>query len=118
MPFPDDRDDPVVSPRLGAGRLPARRDTPPLLDPTTETVPVEHRLPAHHGKLARISEHVAGLSEDLREWVELRVAVATTEIAEQAKAAVVMGVMFALAGAFALVTLGLGLSALYVLIGL
>lgn len=118
MPISDDRSDPVVSPRLGAGRLPARRDTPPLLDETAEPVSVAHRLPEHHGKLARITEHVAGLSEDLREWVELRVEVMKREIEETAQAAVVMGVVGALAGFFALLTLALGFSALYLLTGM
>ena len=114
MPFPDDRADPVVSPRLGAGRLPALRDAPPLLDPQTEPVPVPRRLPPHRGKLERITDHLAGLNEELREWVELRVQLVKQEVMEQVegrltsmKGQAIVGALLAMAGLWFLVFLAL-----------
>ncbi len=118
MPFPDDPDASAVSPRLGAGRLPARRDTPPMLDPTVEALPTTHRLPAHQGKLERITEHVTGLSEDLQEWVELKVEVTKRDLEGKVQAGVIAGVTGALGGLFVLICLGLWFAVLWRFTGL
>ncbi|HLA63530.1 MAG TPA: phage holin family protein [Rhodothermales bacterium] len=124
MPFPDDRDNPVVSPRLGAGRLPARRDTPPLLDPDAETAPVTHRLPAHKGKLERMTDHIAGIGEDVKDLVELRIQLVKREVMEQnegrltsVKGQAVFGALAAMSGVFLLITLAFAFAALYIWAG-
>ncbi|HYE96101.1 MAG TPA: phage holin family protein [Rubricoccaceae bacterium] len=76
--------------------------------------PPERRLPAHRNKVARISDHLAGVSEDLREWVELRIALAKAEVTEQAKlyaGQAAAGVVALLALLFGLVALAHGLGA-------
>jgi hypothetical protein len=79
-------------------------------------VPFERRLPTHRGKLARITDEVTGLGEDLKEWVELRLELVQAEVNERiehVKAEVKQGAaagVFAVLGAlFLLVTLALGL---------
>ena len=56
----------------------ARPDVPSPLDP----VPVDESrmLPPHQTKLDRVVGHVAALSEDLREWTELRIDLAKRQI--------------------------------------
>ena len=44
--------------------------------------PESRQLPPHQGKLARIGDHVASLSTDLKEWVELRIDLAKAEVRE------------------------------------
>jgi hypothetical protein len=77
---------------------------------------VDHRLPAHRGKLGRITDDLAGLSEDLRVWVELRIELVRTEIMEQVefriaqvKQGAAAGLAATLGALFLLVTLALGL---------
>ena len=69
------------SPRRVPGRnVPAVRDLPPVLDPLAEPVPESHQLPPHQNKLERITQHVAALSGDLREYVEIRIALVQRRI--------------------------------------
>ena len=44
--------------------------------------PESRQLPPHQGKLARIGDHVASLSTDIKEWVELRIDLAKAEVRE------------------------------------
>lgn len=46
-------------------------------------LPETRQLPPHRGKLARIGDHAAALSADLREWVELRIDLAKAEVQEK-----------------------------------
>ena len=48
--------------------------------------PESRQLPPHQGKLARIGDHVASLSTDLKEWVELRIDLAKAEVREAVNA--------------------------------
>jgi len=96
--------------------LPAPVREPAIPDPSRPPAPVARRLPEHKGKVARIGDALTGLSEDLREWVELRIALVQTEIMEQVEFRVAQGKMGAAVGLFAalgafflLVTLALGL---------
>jgi hypothetical protein len=80
---------------------------------------VDHRLPAHRNKAERVTDHLAGLSEDLREWVELRIQLIRKEIEEKiegrlstVKGIVAVGVVAAITALFALVTLAVGIGAL------
>ena len=60
------------APRLET--LPARITQPsPTLDRPPAPIPESHQLPPHQTKLDRVTGHLAALSGDLREWVELRV---------------------------------------------
>ncbi|NNF56662.1 MAG: phage holin family protein [Rhodothermaceae bacterium] len=96
--------------------LPAPVYEPAIPDPGRPPAPVERRLPEHRGKVARISDELAGLSEDLRAWVELRIELVRTEVTEQvdykvnqAKQGAAAGVLAVLGIFFLLVTLALGL---------
>lgn len=95
-----------------------------MLDPEAEPVPEARMLPPHRDKLERVTDHVAAISADLREWVELRIALVKRQVegvvgimervqhlAEAAKLAV-PGVILILIGLmFLLVTLALGIGA-------
>lgn len=63
--------------------LPAPRDIPPVLDPAARPVPQDRRLPPHQSKRERVVDHVAAISADLREFVELRIALAKAEVKEK-----------------------------------
>ncbi len=84
-----------------------------------EPVPVDRRLPAHRGKVGRITDQLAGLSEDVREIVELRIQLVKREVMEQiegrlssVKGQAVVGALAAVAGVFLLLTIALGLGML------
>lgn len=77
-------------------------------------------LPPHRSKLERITDHVAAVSEDLREWTELRIALVKRQVegvigilerlqhlAEAAKLAVPGIILLILAALFLLVTVAL-----------
>jgi hypothetical protein len=89
----------------------ARRDGSP--------VAVDHRLPAHRGKVGRISDQLAGLSTDVREIVELRIELLKREVMEQVEGrissvkgqALVAG-LAALTAMFLLVAIALGIGML------
>ena len=69
---------PTAPPR---GRnLPARRSVQPVLDPEITPLPESHQLPPHQTKIERIGDHVAALSADLREYVELRIALVQRKV--------------------------------------
>ncbi|OZC02683.1 phage holin family protein [Rubricoccus marinus] len=114
---------PTAPPR---GRnLPARRTIPPVLDPAATPVPESHQLAPHQTKIERIGDHVAALSADLREYVELRIALVQRKVegvigiverlqhyADAAKF-FVPAVVLALVGAlFVLLTIAFGIGAL------
>jgi hypothetical protein len=82
-------------------------------------VSVDHRLPAHRGKVGRISDQLAGLSTDVREIVELRIELLKREVMEQVEGristvkgqALVAG-LAALTAMFLLVAIALGIGML------
>jgi hypothetical protein len=107
---------PAGAPLALPAPLPVPVRTPAIPDPARPPAPVERRLPEHQGKLARINGALAGLSEDLRAWVELRVELVRAELLEKVeftKGQVIQKAaagLFAVLGAlFLLVTLALGL---------
>ncbi|WP_412067453.1 phage holin family protein [Rubrivirga sp. IMCC43871] len=59
-------------PRMETLPAPVREPSPTLADAPT-IAPESRMLPPHQTKLDRVTGHVAALSEDLREWVELRI---------------------------------------------
>ncbi len=82
VPLP--RDPAPVSPGPPPVRptLPALGAEPsPVLDPPlTGPLPESHQLPPHQGKLDRVTGHLAALSSDLREYVELRIALVQRKV--------------------------------------
>ena len=52
----------------------------PTLDPTARVLPESHQLPPHQNKLDRVTGHLASLSADLREYVELRIALVQRKV--------------------------------------
>lgn len=81
-------------------------------------------LPPHRDKLERVTDHVAAISADLREWVELRIALVKRQVegvvgllervqhlVEAAKLAVPGVVLILIGLMFLLVTLALGIGA-------
>ncbi|HEX8386852.1 MAG TPA: phage holin family protein [Rubricoccaceae bacterium] len=103
-----------------SSNLPAPIERPsPVRDPDAVRVPTSHQLPAHRGKVARVGDHVAAISADLREWVELRIDLAKAEVGDkidETKARVERAaeplVYYAVAGVVALYLLGFALAAL------
>lgn len=106
--------------------LPAPRNIPPVLDPLSEPVPESHQLPPHQSKLERITEHVAALSADLREYVEIRVALVQRKVegvvgiverlqqyVDAAKFFVPAAFLAIVGLVFVFITLGFGLGALF-----
>lgn len=95
-----------------------------MLDPEAAPAPESRMLPPHRGKMERITDHVAAISEDLREWVELRIALVKRQVegvvgilerlqhlAEAAKLAVPGAILVILGLLFLLVTVALFLGA-------
>ncbi len=85
----------------------------------------ERQLPSGINKLERITQHTKGLGEDITSWVELKLKLTQIEIEEKVDArvndlaanAIVAG--FALMGAiFGLITLSMGIGAIFVAVGL
>jgi hypothetical protein len=62
---------------------PDRPAGPPPLPGGDGGLPEARQLPPHRGKLARIGDHAAALSADLREWMELRIALVKAEVQEK-----------------------------------
>lgn len=107
---------PVKPPPVSPTTLPAPVLEPAIPDPAKAPAPIERRLPEHKGKLARIGDAVTGLGEDLKEWIELRIQIAQTEIQEQvefrvgqAKQGAAAALFAALGGLFFLLTLAFGI---------
>ena len=97
----------------------------PATAQSADTVPVSRRLPPAGNKIERISQHTKGLVEDVSSWVELKLKLTQIEIEERVDAKIneliasaVAGVLAALSGLFALITLALGLAALLIAAGL
>ena len=108
-----------------SSRLPAVIETPsPVLDPDARRVGTTHQLPPHRGKVARVTDHLAALSVDAREWVELRIDLVKAEVTEKkdevmdkAKRIGTGAAFLAAAGVVALYLIGFVLSALAVGVG-
>lgn len=102
---------PQAPPRASDG-LP---DPPPVVAPgPAQSVPEARQLPAHRGKLERITDDLTGLTGDLKEWVDLRIRLAKSQIEDlidgrvsSLKGLAIAGAAAAIAGLFALVTLSL-----------
>lgn len=118
----------MPTPRPPAGRdLPAPVDRPsPVLDPDAARRPPSLQLPPHQSKTERIADHMAALSQDLREWTELRIALLQRKVEgvvgifERIQHLIpalefyVPGAILGLVGLlFALLTLAFGLGALF-----
>lgn len=102
--------------------LPAKIQTPPVLDPDAKPVSEAFMLPPHQSKAGRMGDHLAALSADLREYVELRIALVQRKVEgitgkieriqhlESAlKLWVPAGVLALLGALFALLTMALGI---------
>ncbi len=95
-----------------------------MLDPDARRVDTSHQLPPHRGKVARVSDHLAAISADAREWVELRIDLVKAEVTEKIdetkssveRKAIGYG-LFAGAGVVALYALGFLLAMMAVGIG-
>ena len=117
---PLERESPLRVRRPEPSNLPAPIREPAIPDPERPPLGVEHRLPPHRPKVTRVADELAGLSEDLREWVELRIHLVRAEIQERingqlssVKGMAVFGVVAAIAALFGLVTLAVGLGAAF-----
>lgn len=85
----------------------------------------ERQLPPGGGKVERITQQTKSLVEDLTSWIDLKIKLTRLEIEETVDAKkkevavlAAIGVFAALAGFFALITLGLGFGAILIAIGL
>ncbi len=120
-------------------RDPAPADPPPVGAPVPEEPPpvrpvavaapppvldAGHRLPAHQGKVGRVTDHVKGATHNLTEWIELRIAllkrevkdevqVVKAQLVEMAKAYGAVAVLGLVAAVVGLFVLGFFLSALW-----
>ena len=99
-------------PPVGALAVPVREPAP---DPAPET-PV---VPPHRSRVGRVADHVAAISDDLQEWVELKVALVRREVLDKVQQVVdaaklaVPGLVLVLAGLlFLLLTLAFAIGAL------
>jgi hypothetical protein len=106
------------APAAANPRTDGLRTSRPAAEPPG-ALPVERRLPSHRGKVARISEQIAGLSEDVREIVELRIQLVKREVMDQiegristVKGQALVGALAAMTGIFLLLSIGLGLGML------
>lgn len=116
---------PLRPPAVRQETLPAPVRTSPTLEPPAEVTSENRMLPPHRNKLERITDHVAAVSEDLREWTELRIALVKRQVeglvgiveriqhlAEAAKLAVPGVILLILGALFLLVTIALFLGQL------
>ena len=85
----------------------------------------ERQLPPGGGKVERLTQQTKSLAQDITSWIDLKVKLTRLEIAETVEekkkevgVLAAVGVFAALAGIFALVTAGLGFSAIFIAIGL
>ena len=92
---------------------------------TDQRVAADHQLPVAGNKLERITQHGKGLFGDLTSWIDLKIKLTKLEIQEELNekkkeigALVIAGVLAAIGGLFGLVTLGIGIGALFIWIGL
>ncbi len=123
-------DGPVVAVVDGPAAGPPPVSPPPVgtisvVEPVPTVAPESRMLPPHQTKTERVADHVAAVSADLREWVELRIALVKRQVegvvgilervqhlAEAAKMAVPGVVLILIGLMFLLVTLALGIGAL------
>ena len=64
--------------------LPAPIENPsPVLDPDARRVDTAQQLPPHRGKVGRVTDHLAAISADAREWVELQIELIRNEVTEK-----------------------------------
>ena len=122
---------PRATPRAAApsSTLPApiREPSPTLAAPPGAPVvaPESRMLPPHQTKTERVADHVAAISADLRDWVELRIALVKRQVegivgilervqhlAEAAKLALPGAVLVVLGLLFLLLTLAFAIGAL------
>ncbi len=104
------RTDPEPSLRVATGDgAPAVRVYPDAAPaPSAAALPSGRQLPAHKGKVGRISDHVTALTDDLKAWVDLRVDLVKAEVEEQiesVKGWVAVGLVAAIGGLFLLLFL-------------
>ncbi len=107
----------AAPPRAPLPSAPPPRD---LAAPAGAPVDERFRLPAHRNKFERVTDHTQGLLDDVTEWVELRVQLVKSEVEALIDSRVgamrgllIFGVTAAITGLFALVTLAIGLGALF-----
>ncbi len=104
------------------------RDCDPVND-VPAALPAEasltRQLPPGGSPVQRVAQQTKGLAEDLKGWVDLRIALAKVEVQEEIEvqkqfilAKGIMAVMGALAGLFLLITLALLVSAALIELGL
>ncbi len=69
-------------PDTSAGIVP---EPDPRSVPVAPDTPVEEhlRLPAHRGKVGRVTDHVKGAAESLTDWFELRIALLKREVKDE-----------------------------------
>ncbi len=86
--------------------------TPDRTSSSNDMAAPERQLPHGRGTVGRIADHTRGLVDDLKMWTELRLKLAQIEFEERLDAkvnqlavAAVIGVLFALAGLFLLLTI-------------
>lgn len=118
----DHRQDPDA---YDTSRLPERTDLAPsgpaadarAIAALTTTPPIPLGLPPAGGRLDRVQEHTTALVETAKDWAELRIKLAQTEIEKQIQTKVnqiimraIPLIMIGVAGLFLLVTLAFGLA--------
>ncbi len=83
MPDPSSRLPRNPPPVLGS-QLPATVENPsPVLDPDAQRIDTARQLPPHRGKVGRVADHLAAISADARDWVELRIDLVKAEVTEK-----------------------------------
>lgn len=87
----------------------------PVSEPDRHPVPVvpgtpneeRLRLPAHRGKVGRVTDHVKGAADSLTDWFELRIALLKREVKDEIKSfkeqAAALGKAYGVAAVLALV---------------
>lgn len=70
--------DPALPP---AASVPARSGDGASMDGAA------HQLPAHRGKVGRVTDHVKGAADSLTDWFELRIALLKREIKDEVESA-------------------------------
>ena len=80
---------------------------PARSDDGTPTDGAAHQLPAHRGKVGRVTDHVKGAADSLTDWFELRIALLKREVKDEVQAAkeqaAALGKAYGMAAVLALV---------------
>ncbi len=109
-------------PQASGDSLPLDARPPRESLPVAPPAPVDerHQLPAHRGKIGRVTDHARGLVDDLTEWAELRIALVQQEVKEKVEEnktkgtyGGIIGLFAALGGLFMLLAFGFGASAVF-----